>query len=96
MSAKTNYAGWYYEPIRELDLMMHHIETPADSCTVHLISSDDENCNVITNVNFGMTGASVRIDKTEFIGSRDQSDIYSAGILAFRPKNCFPTMERYN
>lgn len=96
MSTETNYAGWYYEPIRKIDLKIHHIETPADSCTVHLISSDDQNCNVITNVNFGLTGASVRFEKTEFVGTREQSDLYSPGILAFRPKNCFPAMDRYN
>ncbi|RCV24782.1 hypothetical protein SETIT_5G114200v2 [Setaria italica] len=65
---------------------------PREACFVRLLSSPDAKCNVVTNINGGMGGASLRDEGKRWTDGRGiENVVYAAGPLAFRPEMCAPT-----
>lgn len=85
---RTNRWGWFYEPLKGLDLRSYHMDTFPHFCKVYLLHSTNRNCNTLTNINYGITGAPLRYEKTLFNGTRYETDLYSTGPMAFRPRHC--------
>lgn len=88
LAMRTNRLGWFYEPLKGLDLRSYHMDTFPHFCKVRLLHSIHRNCNAVTNVNYGITGAPLRYEKTLFNGTRYEADLYSTGPMAFRPRHC--------
>lgn len=85
---RTDKWGFFNQPLKGLDVGRYHIDTPAHACAAHLLHSNFPNCNVATDANFGNAGSPLRYEITLFNGTRYESDVYSAGPMAFRPLNC--------
>lgn len=78
---QTDTQGYFYA---ELDgYKMNHmlLDHPLQSCFVKLVSSPIESCNILTNVNYGINGATLRYENKRLV-------YYAAGPLAFRPAHC--------
>ncbi|KMZ71803.1 hypothetical protein ZOSMA_175G00470 [Zostera marina] len=94
---RTDEWGFFNQPLKGLDVGRYHIDTPAHACAAHLLHSNSPNCNVATDTNFGNGGSPLRYEITLFNGTKYESDVYSAGPMAFRPKNCpWPTPKNKN
>ncbi|KAK8935471.1 hypothetical protein KSP39_PZI013830 [Platanthera zijinensis] len=75
---QTDTNGYYYAPIEGLDGVSQ----------VHLLSSADGDCNILTNVNMGISGAGVGLGKKMKKTESYEVVVYAAPPLAFRPGKC--------
>lgn len=86
---ETDTQGYLYA---ELDgYKMNHmlLDHPLQSCYVKLVSSPNESCNILTNVNYGINGATLRFENKRLVyENKYEALIYAAGPLAFRPAHC--------
>lgn len=86
---QTDTQGYFYA---ELDgYKMNHmlLDHPLQSCYVKLVSSPIGSCNVLTNVNYGINGATLRHENKRLVyENKYEALIYAAGPLAFRPAQC--------
>lgn len=86
---QTDTQGYLYA---ELDgYKMNHmlLDHPLQSCFVKLVSSPIETCNMLTNVNYGINGATLRYENKRLAyENKYEALIYAAGPLAFRPPHC--------
>uniref|UniRef100_A0A0D9UX37 Uncharacterized protein n=1 Tax=Leersia perrieri TaxID=77586 RepID=A0A0D9UX37_9ORYZ len=63
---------------------------PRRACYVRLLASPDEECNELTNINFGIEGAPLRDEGKKWAGQGFDNVVYASGPLAFRPAKCAP------
>nr|XP_016497491.1 PREDICTED: non-classical arabinogalactan protein 30-like [Nicotiana tabacum] len=90
---QTDKNGYLFAELDGFKMGHSYLDHPLHSCRVKLVSSPLENCNVFTNVNYGLTGAPLRfLDKT-LRRSNYEAVIYAAGPFAFRPAYCPPKPE---
>ncbi|CAN1172925.1 Non-classical arabinogalactan protein 31 [Linum perenne] len=61
---------------------------PLQGCTVKLVSSPLQACNVPTDINSGPYGATLRFEHKVYKYPPYETVIYAAGPLAFRPSKC--------
>ncbi|KAF5752588.1 pistil-specific extensin-like protein [Tripterygium wilfordii] len=86
---ETDGTGYFYAHLDGFK-MTHYLDHPLQSCHVKLVSSPLENCNLLSNVNYGLYGAPLRYGTRSF-GRNYEAIVYSAGPLAFHPAHCPPT-----
>lgn len=90
---KTDETGYLFAELDGFKMGHSYLDHPLHSCRVKLVDSPLENCDVFTNVNYGITGARLRfLDKT-LKRSNYEAVIYAAGPFAFRPDHCPPKPE---
>ncbi|KAK1264767.1 hypothetical protein QJS04_geneDACA010639 [Acorus gramineus] len=87
-SFKTDNNGYFYAPLKGLV-----VKDVVKACSVKLLASADQGCNVLTNVNYGIGGASLRFEKRLLLGGKSYA-VYAAGPLAFRPATCAPVVHK--
>ncbi|XP_074266459.1 non-classical arabinogalactan protein 30 [Silene latifolia] len=86
----TSEEGYFYAKLDGFAMRDPLLDHPLQACAVKLVDSPLETCDVFTNINYGIKGASLRYEKKSFVTENYQTVIYSAGPLAFRPENCPP------
>ena len=87
---EANEHGYFYAQLDGFKMGHSILDHPLHSCHVKLVSSPLPNCSLLSNVNYGLNGASLRYDNKVLRGSHYEAVIYSAGPLAFRPAQCPP------
>ncbi|WOL06872.1 hypothetical protein Cni_G15606 [Canna indica] len=88
--AVTDAKGYFYAPIDGEGRVRTAAFDPATACTVRLVASPDAGCNRLTNVNYGIRGASLRFENKTFADEHCEKELYAAGPLAFKPAFCHP------
>ncbi|PON45738.1 Pollen Ole e 1 allergen and extensin family protein [Trema orientale] len=84
--------GYFYAQLEGFEMNHDLLDHPLQSCKVKLVSSPNENCSLLSNVNYGMYGAPLRFEDKVLRGGKSyEAVIYAAGPLAFRPNHCPPT-----
>lgn len=89
-SYTTNEYGYFYAKLEGYTMGHYLLEHPLTACKVKLVSSSQENCNIPTNINYGISGASLRYENKRVLKKDCDSVIYASGPLAFRPAQCTP------
>ncbi|KAL3524003.1 hypothetical protein ACH5RR_016837 [Cinchona calisaya] len=87
---QTGPNGYFYAELKGFKMVHSLLDHPLQSCRVRLVSSAQENCNVLTNVNYGLDGAPLRYENKRLVGSQYEAVVYAAGPLAFHPAHCVP------
>ncbi|KAG0468167.1 hypothetical protein HPP92_017495 [Vanilla planifolia] len=83
--------GYYYAPIQgEQGEESYRKEKKIGACRIHLLSSPDDNCNLLTNINMGIAGAAVGKEKKVLKREGYDVIVHAAPPLAFRSANCSP------
>ncbi|XP_058111070.1 non-classical arabinogalactan protein 30 [Magnolia sinica] len=82
--------GYFYGQLQGYKVQNYYLDHPLQSCTVHLVSSPNPKCNLVSNINYGLDGAPLRYDHKTLSGENYEAVIYGAGPLAFRPSYCVP------
>ncbi|KAF3626257.1 putative endoglucanase 14-like [Capsicum annuum] len=87
---ETNAYGYFYAELQGYKMGHSYLDHPLQSCHVKLVNSPQENCNVFSNINYGINGAPLRFEDKVIDRSDYKAVIYTAGPLAFRPTYCPP------
>ncbi|KAL6003172.1 hypothetical protein ACLOJK_023395 [Asimina triloba] len=82
--------GYFYGQLRGYQLQNSYLDHPLQACTVHLVSSPDPKCNLLSNINHGIDGAPLRFERKTLSGDNYAAVIYAAGPVSFRPSYCPP------
>ena len=90
---ETNAEGYFYGQLAGFNMSHNLLDHPLHSCNVRLVSSPLENCNLLSNVNYGLNGSPLRYENKRIFGKNYEAVIYAAGPLAFRPANCTPSYD---
>ncbi|XP_040993012.1 non-classical arabinogalactan protein 30-like [Juglans microcarpa x Juglans regia] len=85
---ETDGNGYFYAQLKGFKMSQCLLEHPLQACHVKSVSSPLQNCNLLTNVNYGLYGFSLRYETKKLLGSNYEAVIYAAGPLAFRPDHC--------
>lgn len=85
---ETDSHGYFYAKLEGFKMANPFLDHPLHSCRVKLVSSPREDCNFLTNVNYGLNGAPLRYEGKGLAGSTYAAIVYAAGPLAFRPAHC--------
>ncbi|CAI9091760.1 OLC1v1026869C1 [Oldenlandia corymbosa var. corymbosa] len=85
---QTDAKGYFYAELKGFKMVHPLIDHPLHSCHVKIVSSPLESCNVLTNVNYGLHGASLRYENKKLVGSSYEAVVYATGPFAFRPAQC--------
>ncbi|KAI4382757.1 hypothetical protein MLD38_008676 [Melastoma candidum] len=86
---ETNPYGYFYGELKGFKMVHPVLDHPLHGCRVKLVSSPLASCEMPSNINYGMDGASLRFEeKRLYGGERYEAVIYAAGPLAFRPASC--------
>ncbi|CAI0416088.1 unnamed protein product [Linum tenue] len=84
---QTDVHGYFYSWLDGPKLGRGSLGNPIQACTVKLVSSPLEACNVPTDLNHGNDGAKLRFEG-KVVKSPHYAVFYAAGPLAFRPQMC--------
>ncbi|KAM7494767.1 hypothetical protein LguiB_029376 [Lonicera macranthoides] len=85
---ESDTGGYFYAQLEGFKMSHYFLDHPLHSCKVKLVSSPLTDCNVATNVNYGLDGAALRYENKKLWGKNYAAIIYAAGPLAFRPAHC--------
>lgn len=85
---QTDSKGYFFATLDGFKMDNNFLDHPLQSCKVKLVSSPMEDCNLISNVNYGINGASLRFENKVLKRSYGEAVIYASGPLAFRPSQC--------
>ncbi|KAI5670451.1 hypothetical protein M9H77_10815 [Catharanthus roseus] len=85
---ETDAHGYFYAKLDGFKMSNPFLDHPLHSCRVKLVSSPQEDCNFLTNVNYGLNGSPLRYEGKGLSGSAYEAIVYAAGPLAFRPTHC--------
>uniref|UniRef100_A0A7N0RES6 Pollen Ole e 1 allergen and extensin family protein n=1 Tax=Kalanchoe fedtschenkoi TaxID=63787 RepID=A0A7N0RES6_KALFE len=88
-SVETDSKGYYYAQLDNFKMSHYLLDHPLHACKVKLVSSPNKDCNIPTNINYGMNGAPLSYHNKAVKGTRYEAVIYSAPPLAFRPTKCY-------
>ncbi|KAL4576116.1 hypothetical protein LXL04_012205 [Taraxacum kok-saghyz] len=87
----TDRKGYFYAELKNFKMNHLLLDHPLHACYVKLLSSPLDRCDIVSNMNNGIKGARLRFeDKVTYGRGYDQTVIYAAGPLAFRPSDCYP------
>ncbi|KAL9688152.1 hypothetical protein QQ045_032567 [Rhodiola kirilowii] len=84
----TDSSGYFYGQLAGFTMDHYLLDHPLHSCTVKLVSSPLDTCNILTNVNNALNGAPLRFENKVVREKKYEAVIYAAGPLAFRPESC--------
>ncbi|RVX03008.1 Non-classical arabinogalactan protein 30 [Vitis vinifera] len=87
---ETDGNGYFYAELDGFKISHNILDHPLHSCHVKLVYSPLENCNLLSNVNYGLYGSPLRYENKRLFGKHYEAVIYAAGPLAFRPAHCPP------
>lgn len=87
---ETDSKGYFYAALEGFKMINSLVDHPLQSCHVKPVSSPCENCNQLSNVNYGLNGSPLRYEKKILKGKNYEAVVYAAGPLAFRPARCSP------
>lgn len=85
---ETDQNGYLYAPLEGFKMQHSLLDHPLHSCYVKPIWSPLQNCSLLSNVNNGINGATLRYDNKRLRGTKYEAVVYEAGPLAFRPSHC--------
>ncbi|XP_022942759.1 non-classical arabinogalactan protein 30 [Cucurbita moschata] len=85
---ETNKYGYFYAELVGYKMPHPVLDHPLQACKVKPISSPLSDCDLLTNLNYGIAGAPLRYDKKFVVGPKYRAAVYSAGPLAFHPEKC--------
>ncbi|XP_059627947.1 non-classical arabinogalactan protein 30 [Cornus florida] len=88
---ETDAHGYFYGQMKGFKMGHYLLDHPLHSCHVKLVSSPLENCNIFSNVNYGLNGSPLRYENKRLFGKNYEAVIYAAGPLAFHPAHCTPS-----
>ncbi|XP_038893345.1 non-classical arabinogalactan protein 30 [Benincasa hispida] len=85
---ETNKDGYFYAEL--VGYKMNHpvLDHPLQACKVKPVYSPLSDCNLLTNLNYGLVGAPLRYEKKLVVGPHYRAAVYAAGPLAFHPEKC--------
>uniref|UniRef100_A0A7N0RIM4 Uncharacterized protein n=1 Tax=Kalanchoe fedtschenkoi TaxID=63787 RepID=A0A7N0RIM4_KALFE len=86
---ETDSKGYYYAKLDGFKMSHYLLDHPLHACKVKLLSSPNKDCNIFTNINYGINGAPVSYNNKAVKGPQYEAVIYSAPPLAFRPTKCY-------
>lgn len=86
----TDSGGYFYAKLDGFTMRHPLLDHPLQACVVKLVSSPIDECDVFTNINYGVNGATLRYEKKKIMKKGYQAVVYAAGPLAFRPEHCMP------
>ncbi|XP_072976423.1 non-classical arabinogalactan protein 30-like [Typha angustifolia] len=87
----TDGNGYFLATVDVTDIKDFYKHDPEQACSVRLLASPDVNCNLFTNINNGLSGASIRDEGKRVYGPAYDTLLYATGPLAFRPAYCVPS-----
>ncbi|KAJ1691332.1 hypothetical protein LUZ63_015487 [Rhynchospora breviuscula] len=87
-AVETDQNGYFYSPYDVGSIADYYSGDPTKACFVRLLSSPDQGCNALTNINWGIVGAPAIYTGKYFTGPDYTTVILEAGSLAFRPGWC--------
>ncbi|MCO5560619.1 hypothetical protein L7F22_014235, partial [Adiantum nelumboides] len=79
VQAQTEASGTFY-------LQAPNYVSVVEDCKVYLVSSPQSTCNTPTDINGGVTGSPIQLQKNS-----EGEDQYTSGPLVFAPEYCRPT-----
>ncbi|WCJ19932.1 Pollen Ole e 1 allergen and extensin family protein [Euphorbia peplus] len=85
---ETDKKGYFFAKLDGFKINHSVLDHPLQSCKVKLVSSSMEDCNLISNVNYGINGADLRFENKVLRRKDYEGVVYAAGPLAFRPDKC--------
>ncbi|EOY17706.1 Pollen Ole e 1 allergen and extensin family protein [Theobroma cacao] len=85
---ETDGNGYFFAELEGFQMSHSLLDHPLQSCRVKLVSSPLENCNLLSNVNYGLNGSPLRYENKRLHRKDYEVVVYAAGPLAFRPANC--------
>ncbi|KAK9283938.1 hypothetical protein L1049_012195 [Liquidambar formosana] len=88
---ETDGNGYFYGQLEGFKMGNSLLDHPLQSCHVKPISSPNEKCNLLSNINYGLNGSPLRYENKRLMGKNYEAVIYAAGPLAFHPAHCTPT-----
>ncbi|KAL9662966.1 hypothetical protein QQ045_027802 [Rhodiola kirilowii] len=88
-SVETDAKGYYYAQLTGFKMSHYLLDHPLHACQVKLVASPNKECNILTNINYGINGASLSYNNKAVKGERYEAVIYTAPTLAFRPTKCY-------
>ncbi|KAF3333615.1 Non-classical arabinogalactan protein 31 [Carex littledalei] len=87
-AAETDDNGYFYCPFDVARFNNYFGGDPTKACFIRLLSSPDQGCNALTNINWGIVGAPASFAGKLFTGPDYTTVVLEAGALAFRPGWC--------
>ncbi|CAH2074007.1 unnamed protein product [Thlaspi arvense] len=84
----TDSYGHFYGELKGLKMTPHFLDHPLHACRAKLVSSPREDCNLFSNINNALDGASLRYEEKRLKWTNYEAVVYAAGPLAFRPDHC--------
>lgn len=88
----TDSGGYFYAKLDGFTMRHQLLDHPLQACVVKLVSSPIDECDVFTNINYGVNGAALRYEKKKIMNKSYEAVIYASGPLAFRPEYCMPNL----
>ena len=85
---QTDSYGHFYGELKGLKMTPHFLDHPLHACRAKLVSSPREDCNLFSNINNALDGASLRYEEKRLKWKNYEAVVYAAGPLAFRPDHC--------
>ncbi|KAG2310156.1 hypothetical protein Bca52824_021713 [Brassica carinata] len=85
---QTDSYGHFYGELKGLKMTPHFLDHPLHACRAKLVSSPREDCNLFSNINNALDGASLRYEEKRLKWTNYEAVVYAAGPLAFRPDHC--------
>ncbi|XWS65812.1 hypothetical protein CRYUN_Cryun05aG0145700 [Craigia yunnanensis] len=85
---ETDGNGYFFAELEGFRINHSLLDHPLQSCRVKLVSSPLENCNLLSNINYGPYGSPLRYESKRLYRKDYEVVIYAAGPLAFRPAHC--------
>ncbi|CAK9135818.1 unnamed protein product [Ilex paraguariensis] len=65
---ETNTHGYFYAQLQGFKMSHSLLDHPLQSCHVKLVSSPLANCNLLSNVNYGLNGSPLRYEDKRLYG----------------------------
>ncbi|KAL0728566.1 hypothetical protein Bca4012_024659 [Brassica carinata] len=88
---QTDSYGHFYGELKGFKMTPHFLDHPLHACRVKLVSSPREDCNLFSNINNALDGATLRYEEKRLKWTNYEAVVYAAGPLAFRPDHCSET-----
>ncbi|XP_030442595.1 non-classical arabinogalactan protein 30-like [Syzygium oleosum] len=87
---QTEESGYFYAELTGYEMSHPILDHPLHACRIKLVSSPQEECNLLSNINYGMYGAPLHYENKTLYRKEYNAVVYAAGPLAFRPSYCPP------
>ncbi|XWS74781.1 hypothetical protein CRYUN_Cryun01aG0026700 [Craigia yunnanensis] len=85
---ETDGNGYFFAELEGFKMSNSLSDHPLLSCRVKLVSSPLKNCNLLSNVNYGLYGSPLRYESKRLHRKDYEVVIFAAGPFTFRPAHC--------